>query len=172
MRESKSDCFCRVAEARVNKIIKMVRLLGNCSGIAYEHTPGQVQQIFGTLQTELDRAKKRYTIPVKKRFSLSDSSKAESPKYPEIHLPLPDGTYLKAVAIADETYPSINIYLNCGTENSEELVCFAEYNPERSPCYKVCIGTYQSDKNDTTYYEPYMAERDLDEHKERKSTEA
>lgn len=33
MRESKPDRFRRVAEARVNKIIKMVRLLGNCSNI-------------------------------------------------------------------------------------------------------------------------------------------
>ena len=34
MRESKSARFCRLAEARVNKIIKMIRLLGNCSGKA------------------------------------------------------------------------------------------------------------------------------------------
>lgn len=32
MNESKTDRFRRVAEARVNKIIKMIRLLGNCSG--------------------------------------------------------------------------------------------------------------------------------------------
>lgn len=34
MRESRPDRFRRVAEARVNKIIKMVRLLGNCSNLA------------------------------------------------------------------------------------------------------------------------------------------
>lgn len=161
MRESKSNRFCRVAEARVNKIIKMVRLLGNCSGIAYEHTPDQVQQILGTLQTELDCAKKRFTKPVKKKFSLSD--KADIPEYPEIVLPLPDGTYLKAVAITDENFPAINIYWNCGVEDPEEIICFAEYNPERSPYHEVCIGAYQSDKDDTIYYKPYMAERDSDE---------
>lgn len=32
MKESKADRFRRVAEARVNKIIKVIRLLGNCSG--------------------------------------------------------------------------------------------------------------------------------------------
>ena len=31
MKESKIDRFRRVAEARANKIIKMIRLLGNCS---------------------------------------------------------------------------------------------------------------------------------------------
>lgn len=30
--ETKADRFRRLAEARVNKIIKMIRLLGNCSG--------------------------------------------------------------------------------------------------------------------------------------------
>ena len=107
MRESKSDRFCRVAEARVNKIIKMVRLLGTCSGIAYAYSPAQVQQIFGTLQTELDRVKRRFTKPAKKKFSLSD--KADTSEYQEIVLPLPDGTYLKAVAITDENFPAINM---------------------------------------------------------------
>lgn len=39
MKESKIDRFRRVAEARVNKIIKMIRLLGNCSGTSvYTHS--------------------------------------------------------------------------------------------------------------------------------------
>lgn len=161
-KESKSDRFCRVAEARVSKIIKMVRLLGNCSNPAvYAFTSEQVQQIFGTLQTELERAKKRFTKPAKKKFSLSD--KANTPEYQEIVLPLPDGTYLKAVAIMDENIPAINIYWNCGVEDPEGIICFSEYNPERSPCHEVCIGAYQPDKDDTTYYKPYMAERDSDE---------
>ena len=32
MKETKEARFCRVAEARVNKLIRMLRLLGNCSG--------------------------------------------------------------------------------------------------------------------------------------------
>lgn len=31
IKESKSDRFIRLADARVNKIIKLIRLLGNCS---------------------------------------------------------------------------------------------------------------------------------------------
>lgn len=45
MKESKIDRFRRVAEARVNKIIKMIRLLGNCSGTsvyAYTDAPGGI----------------------------------------------------------------------------------------------------------------------------------
>lgn len=161
MRKSKSDRFCRVAEARANKIIKMVRLLGNCSGMAYKHTPNQIQQIFETLQTELDCAKRCFTTPVRKKFSLSDN--VDTPEYQEIVLPLPDGTYLKAVAITDENFPAINIYLNCGVEHPDGIICFAEYNPERGPCHEICIGAYQSDKDDTIYYKPYMAERDSNE---------
>ena len=144
MRESRPDRFRRVAEARVNKIIKMVRLLGNCSNPAvYAFTQEQVQQIFATLRDELDRAQKRYTRSYKKRFSLSDEQYASLPKYPTIVLPLPDGSSLRAVAIDDENFP--------------------EYNPERGPCHEVCIGAYQSDKEDTVYYKPYMAERESNE---------
>lgn len=69
MRESKPDRFRRVAEARVNKIIKMVRLLGNCSNPAvYDYTAEQVQQIFSTLQEELNKAQKRFVQSHRKRF--------------------------------------------------------------------------------------------------------
>ena len=53
-KESRSDRFVRLAEARVNKLIKMIRLLGNCSmKCNYEFTEEQVSQIFSTLYDEL-----------------------------------------------------------------------------------------------------------------------
>ena len=56
MKESKADRFRRVAEARVNKIIKVIRLLGNCSGTSvYAYTDAQVAYIFSALQSELDK---------------------------------------------------------------------------------------------------------------------
>lgn len=163
MKELKSDRFQRLAEARVNKIIKMVRLLGNCSGKAYEYTPEQVNQIFIILHTELNLARARYNKPDQKKFSLSDKDDNDLSDYSEIELPLPDGNYLKAVAITDENFPAINIYLNCGVENPEGIICFAEYNPEQKPCHEICIGAYRSDKDETNYYEPYMAEGEFNE---------
>ena len=164
MSESKPDRFRRVAEARVNKIIKMVKLLGNCSNPAvYAYTREQVQQIFATLKDELDRAQKRYVQSYKHQFSLSDEQYASLPEYPTIVLPLPDGTNLRAVAIDDENFPAINIYWDTEKSEIDGPICFAEYNPERGPCHKVCIGAYQSDKDDTIYYKPYMAERDSHE---------
>ena len=141
MRESRPDRFRRVAEARVNKIIKMVRLLGNCSNPAvYAFTQEQVQQIFATLRDELDRAQKRYTRSYKKRFSLSDEQYASLPKYPTIVLPLPDGSSLRAVAIDDENFPAINVYWDTEKPEIDGPICFAEYNPERGPCHEDCIG--------------------------------
>ena len=102
MNESKTDRFRRVAEARVNKIIKMIRLLGNCSGTGvYEYTDTQAAYIFSALQSELDKAKKRFRKPSlgKHRFSLTDTNEFDDdrPLEPTIALALPDGSYLRAV---------------------------------------------------------------------------
>ena len=60
-KESKRDKFVRIAEARTNKIINMIHLLGNCSNQSmYEYTQKDVNKIFNTIQAELDEAKKRY----------------------------------------------------------------------------------------------------------------
>lgn len=163
-KESKSDRFRRVAEARANKLIKMMRLLGNCSNPAvYAFTGEQVQQIFTTLRDELDKAQKRYTQSYKERFSLSEEQTAALTELPTIVLTLPDGSRLRAAAYGGDSFPAINIYWDTGLHDIDGPICFAEYNPERSPCHEVCIGAYQSDKDDTTYYKPYMAERDSNE---------
>ena len=163
-KESKASRFRRVAQARVNKIIKMVRLLGNCSNpAAYAFTGEQVQQMFATLRDELDKAQKRYTQSYQERFSLSEEQSAALTEPPTIVLSLPDGSRLRAVAYGGDSFPAINIYWDTGLHNIDGPICFAEYNPERSPCHEVCIGAYQSDKDDTIYCRPYMAERDSDE---------
>ena len=60
--ETKREKFVRIAEARTNKIINMIQLLGNCSNQSlYEYTQKDVNKIFNALQTEWDEAKKRYS---------------------------------------------------------------------------------------------------------------
>ena len=60
--ETKREKFVRIAEARTNKIINMIQLLGNCSNQSlYEYSQKDVNKIFKTIQTELDEAKKRYS---------------------------------------------------------------------------------------------------------------
>lgn len=59
--ESKRDCFVRIAEARTNKIIDMLRLLGNCSNTAtYEYTKEDVKKIFTAIEEELKATKAKF----------------------------------------------------------------------------------------------------------------
>ena len=59
--ESKRERFVRLAEARTNKIIDMIQLLGNCANAnTYEYTQQDVDQIFSAIEAELREAKKKY----------------------------------------------------------------------------------------------------------------
>ncbi|BCJ93577.1 hypothetical protein acsn021_11460 [Anaerocolumna cellulosilytica] len=61
-KESKRENFVRIAEARTNKIINMIQLLGNCSNQSlYEYSQKDITKIFNAIQAELDEAKKRYS---------------------------------------------------------------------------------------------------------------
>ena len=74
-KETKEEKFIRLAEARVNKILSMMRLLGNLSSTGfYQYSRDQVEQIFTALQLELIKDKMRFLQPhreKRKRFSLS-----------------------------------------------------------------------------------------------------
>ena len=74
MQETKRDKFVRLAEARTNKIIDMIQLLGNCSNLgAYDYTQQDVDKIFTAIENELREAKKKFSkVDSKKgsRFSL------------------------------------------------------------------------------------------------------
>jgi hypothetical protein len=57
----KRQNFVRLAEARVNRALREIRLIGNLSNrSAYAYSDTDVRQIFKTLQRELDSAKARY----------------------------------------------------------------------------------------------------------------
>ena len=60
--ESKREKFVRLAEARTNKIIDTLQLLGNCSNTsAYEYTQKDVDQIFQAIELEVREAKKKFS---------------------------------------------------------------------------------------------------------------
>lgn len=60
--ETKREKFVRIAEARTNKIITMIRLLGNCSNKgSYEYDESDVQKMFSTIDKELRLAKQKYS---------------------------------------------------------------------------------------------------------------
>ena len=60
--ESKHEKFVRLAEARTNKIINTLQLLGNCSNTSvYEYTQAEVEEIFQAIEQELHETRKKYT---------------------------------------------------------------------------------------------------------------
>lgn len=61
--ESKRERFVRIAEARTNKIIDMIQLLGNCSNRGtYDYSKDDVRKIFGAIESELKTAKAKFDV--------------------------------------------------------------------------------------------------------------
>lgn len=59
--ETKREKFIRLAEARTNKIIDMLQLLGNCSNSStYDYTQQDVDKIFSAIEAEVREAKKKF----------------------------------------------------------------------------------------------------------------
>ncbi len=57
-RESNRERFIRIAEARTQKIIDMIDLLGNCSNqYNYEYTQKDVDKMFSAIETALKQVK-------------------------------------------------------------------------------------------------------------------
>ena len=153
MRETKQERFIRVAEARVNKILKMLHLLGNCSQRSiYQYSEAQVEQIASTLRDAVEQTRHRFVTAHNRRFSLSDQTEDNQTKQ-RIAFVLPDGRTLCAESYPNDDYPSINICLTTGEDGTQETLCFAEFNQEREGA--ICVGVYQPDQEDTVYYEPY-----------------
>ena len=59
---NKRDKFVELAEARVNKALKDMQLIGNLSNrSAYEYNEADIRKIFTALQRALDAAKSRFS---------------------------------------------------------------------------------------------------------------
>lgn len=59
--ETKRDRFVRLAEARTNKILNMLKLLGNCASTSnYEYTEEDVRKIFSAIEREVKNAKAKF----------------------------------------------------------------------------------------------------------------
>lgn len=59
--ETKHEKFLRLAEARTNKTLEMIRLIENLSNTAnYSYKPGDVDKMFDRLERELKKARERF----------------------------------------------------------------------------------------------------------------
>lgn len=71
-KESKRERFVRVTETRTNKILGMIRLLGNCSNrMTYEYSEEDIEKIFGTIEKEIENTKSRFLDKGFKKFTLN-----------------------------------------------------------------------------------------------------
>lgn len=69
MAETKKEKFQRLAEARTNRIIEQLDILGNLSNTSnYEYTAEEVQKIFQSIEKAVRRVKRQFAEP--KEFSL------------------------------------------------------------------------------------------------------
>ena len=58
----KKENFKRIAEARTEKILKSINLLGNLANTSYyEYTPDQINLIFSAIEEELADQKKKFS---------------------------------------------------------------------------------------------------------------
>lgn len=58
---NKQEKFKSLAEARVNKLLKSIKLIGNLANKStYDYTNDEVRQMFKAIQSELDAAKQKF----------------------------------------------------------------------------------------------------------------
>jgi hypothetical protein len=70
--ETKEARFKRIASARTRRIIRDLRLLGNCSNTnTYAYSSKQVNKIFTTIEKEVRRVKPSFSKP-NVEFSLEE----------------------------------------------------------------------------------------------------
>lgn len=59
--DEKRERFKRVAEKRTQKILKMLRLLGNCGNRTnYKYSEADVKKIFNAIEKEISKAKDKF----------------------------------------------------------------------------------------------------------------
>ena len=71
MSDDKRSKFTKIAEARTNKIIDMIRLLSNCSNRSYyDYSEEDIRKIFNAVEREIKLAKAKFEGTKKSKFSL------------------------------------------------------------------------------------------------------
>lgn len=70
-KRNKSDAFRRLAAQRTNAVLEKLRILGNCSNRAlYEYSDEDVRKIFRTIQSEVNKARTKFSDGDRERFEL------------------------------------------------------------------------------------------------------
>ncbi|MDP2641557.1 MAG: hypothetical protein Q8P39_03490 [Candidatus Yanofskybacteria bacterium] len=70
--EGKRERFKRLAQARTNRVIKSLKILGNCADKSrYEYLKEDVERVFAAVDRRLNKTKARFDLPTdKEEFKL------------------------------------------------------------------------------------------------------
>lgn len=69
--DAKRDRFIKIAEQRTNKILKTLKLLGNCANKSnYEYRDEEVKKIFTAIEKELKNTKSKFFDSEEEIFKL------------------------------------------------------------------------------------------------------
>ena len=69
-KETNRERFVRIAEARTQKIIDLIELIGNCSNqYNYEYTQKDVEKMFSAIESALKSSKARFTTETSNKDS-------------------------------------------------------------------------------------------------------
>ena len=69
--ETKEEKFKRIASSRTKKVLKHLKLLGNCSNRStYQYPKADIDKIFDSINKELRRVKSLFDKPKEHEFSL------------------------------------------------------------------------------------------------------
>ena len=65
--------FRTLAEQRVSRVLKLVRMIGKLSRrSSYEYSEAQVEQMFGAMHKELEEAEEGFAAPKQREFSFHE----------------------------------------------------------------------------------------------------
>ncbi|MDP4007515.1 MAG: hypothetical protein Q8P55_02930 [bacterium] len=70
--EDKRSRFKRLAQARTNRVLKTLKILGNCADKSrYEYIKEDVERVFSAVDRRLNKIKARFDLPTdKEEFKL------------------------------------------------------------------------------------------------------
>ena len=68
MSNKRKENFIRIAENRTNKILDLIKLLGNLSNKSYyDYSNEQIDKIFNTIRNELDEQQAKFSTSKNKK---------------------------------------------------------------------------------------------------------
>ena len=79
----------------------------------------------------------------------------------KVEVTLPNGMILISEPNGDPSYPGIQISLKgTGPDETNETLCFVEYNKEKPAGKELCICAYTCGQDDYVYYAGYHGQED------------